>query len=103
MLRKLISMARSVEEIKDAASPLAMEASKYDWGLTLRFSQETLEKLNLDTDDVEVGDLLHMICMAEVTSVSKHDSGDGERCCVELQLTHIGIENESTEYMDEAE
>ena len=97
-MMRMTNMARSVEEIKDATSP-AINTPRYSYGLTLRFDQETLDKLNLDTDDVEVGDMLHMISMAEVTSVSKNDYGNGMQCCVELQLTHIGVaENESTEY-----
>lgn len=94
----MVNMARSVEEIKDAASPI-LNTPKYSYGLSLRFDSETLTKLNLDTTDVAVGDLLHMACLGEVTSVSKHDSGNGEQCCVEIQITHISIpENESIEY-----
>lgn len=102
MLKKMVSMARSVEELKDASNSMPVQ-SLYDYGLTLRLNQESLEKLNLDTADVEVGDMLHLNIMCDVTSVSKHDTGDGEKCCVELQVTRIGVENESTEYADEAE
>lgn len=96
MLRKLVSMERSPKEMADASNP-SYNVPKYSYGLSLRFDDETLEKLNLDTSDVEVGDMLDLRAMAEVTSVSKHDSGDGEKCCVELTLTHVGLENESTE------
>lgn len=100
---KLVEMARTASEIKDAAIPSIQNEPLYDYGLTLRLNHETLEKLNLDDSDVEVGDLLDFRAMAKVTSVSKHDTGDGEKCCVELQITHMGIpENESTEYEDEA-
>ena len=99
MLKRMISMARSAQEINEASNPSPINMPRYPWGLSLRFDQETLDKLDLDTSDVEVGDLLHMVCMAEVTSVSKHDSGDGAKCCVELTVTHIGLaENESIEY-----
>lgn len=99
---KLVDMARTPADIKEAASPI-MNAPLYSYGLTLCFDHETLEKLHLD-DDVEVGDMLDIRAMAKVTSVSKNDTGDGERCRVELQLTHIGIpENESTEYDDNDE
>lgn len=94
---KLVDMARSPSEIKDAASPIA-QSPLYSYGLSLCFDHETLEKLNLD-DDVEVGDMLDIRAFAKVTSVSKNDTGDGEKCRVEMQLTHIGIpENESTEF-----
>ncbi len=102
MLRKMVNMARSVEEIKDSASPI-INTPLYSYGLTLRFDQETMDKLNLDYSDVEVGDMLHMVNMVEVTSVSKHDNGSGHQCCIEMTVTHIGLENEDTEYGDEAE
>ena len=102
MLRKMISMARTVPEMADAANPTP-HIPLYDYGLNLCFNQETLDKLNLDTEDVEPGDKIHMIVMAQVTSVSKNDTGDGPQHRIELQITDIGLENESLEYMDEAE
>ncbi len=97
MLKKMVSMERTASEVKDAASPI-MNTPKYSYGLSLCFDQETLDKLDLDHGDVEVGDLLHLFAMAEVTSVSKNDTGSGEQCRIELQLTHIGLEDESSEY-----
>lgn len=99
-MNKLVDMARSVTEMQDAASPSYVSNTPlYDYGLTLCFNHETLQKLNLDDEDVEVGDMLDIRAMAKVTSVSKNDTGDGEKCRVELQLTHIGIpENENNEY-----
>lgn len=97
MPRKLIDMARSATEQKDAAMPMTASPI-YDYGLSLCFNQDTLDKLNLDTSDVEVGDMLDMRAFAKVTSVSKNDTGDGEKCRIELVLSHIGLENESTEY-----
>ena len=99
---KLIDLARTAEEIKSDSGPMSISnAPLYDYGLTLRLTSETMDKLNLDSDDVEVGDLLDFRAMAKVTSVSKHDSGGGEKCCIELQIIMMGIpENESTEYDD---
>lgn len=100
MLRKMINMERSPAEVNEASSPI-YSGSKYPYGLSICFDQETLDKLDLDTSDVAVGDMLHMQCFAEVTSVSKSDTGDGEKCRIELTLTRIGLENESTELDDE--
>lgn len=99
---KLVDMARSAEDLNADAMPSSVSnMSLYDYGLTLRLNSETLEKLNLDDSDVEVGDMLDFRAMAKVTSVSKHDTGSGEKCCVELQITHMGTpENESTEFDD---
>lgn len=97
MVRKMINMARSVEQMQEVASPTPLNVPCYSYGLSLCFDQETLDKLNLDNEDVEVGDMLHLFAMAEVTSVSKQDTGRGEQCRVELTLTHIGLENENQE------
>ncbi len=100
---KLLDMARNPAEVQESTAVMAMpSAPLYDYGLTLRLNHETLEKLDLDLSDVEVGDLLDFRSMAKVTSVSKNDTGDGEKCSVELQITHMGIpENESTEFDDD--
>ncbi len=98
---KLVDMAKGPEEMQESA--LAMPSVPlYDYGLTLRLSHDSLEKLDLDISDVEAGDLLDFRAMAKVTSVSKNDTGDGEKCCVELQIVMMGIpENESAEYDDD--
>jgi hypothetical protein len=99
MVRKLVDMAHSAEAPE--VGPSLASAPLYDYGLHLCFNQSTLDKLDLDTSDVEVGDMLDLRALCKVTSVSKNDTGDGEKCRVELVLSHIGIENESTEYGDE--
>ena len=60
-------------------------------------SDISLEKLDLDTEEVEVGDFLHIHALAKVTSVSKRDTGNGSDSRVELILTHISAEDESEE------
>lgn len=102
-MTRLVDMARTVKEMTESSSPMLMNSPLYDYGLTLCFSNETLEKLNLE-DDVEVGDLLDTRMLLKVTSVSKNDTGDGEKCRIELQVTHIAVlENESTESIDAPE
>ncbi len=96
-LRKMISMARSAPNAPEGALAYPV-SSKYDYGLTLRFSHETLEKLKLDDEDVEPGDEIHIVAKATVTSVSKNNVGEGEKCCVELQIVSMGVEDEDTEY-----
>ena len=98
-LRKMVSMERSAPQVEQAPYPASI-AYKYDYGLTLRLSHETLEKLNLDDEDVEPGDEIHIVAKATVTSVSKNDVGNGEKCCVELQIVSMGVEDENTEYED---
>ncbi len=100
MSRKLVDMAKKAGS-DDKQYPFTSGASpsepEYDYGLHVAFNHETLLKLDLDTD-VEVGDMLEMRCLAKVKSVSKNDTGDGEKCRVEMVLSHICIENEQEEH-----
>ena len=43
------------------------------------------------------GDLVHLFCMAKVTSVSKQDTSDGAKCRVELSIVEMEAEDEDTE------
>ena len=79
------------QQIETATPP------EYPYGLCISFGNEEMEKLGLD-DDVQVGDMLHMHCMAKVTSVSSHDhETSGKHCRIELQITHIQAEDEEAE------
>ena len=102
---KLVDMARTAEEIKgDCGMMPTAHTPLYDYGLTLRLCNESIEKLDLDADDVEVGDLLDFRAMAKVTSISSHDGGEGERKSIELQIIMMGVpENESHESDDDEE
>lgn len=68
----------------------------YPYGLCIRLTSEELQKLDLE-DNCNVGDMLHMHALCEVTSVSKNQTQDGTKCCVELQITHIACESEDEE------
>jgi len=61
----------------------------YPYGLSISLENPELEKLGLDPAECEVGDLLHIHGLAKVTSVSKHDHGNGEDHRIELTITHI--------------
>lgn len=84
------------EQVERMSSAALSDGPDYDYGLTLCFNQSTMDKLDLDSD-VEAGDMIHIFAMAKVTSVSKNDMGDGEKCEVRLQITHLGVEDEDTE------
>jgi hypothetical protein len=98
MLPKLQDMARTPEEMKEDMPMGIVESGQpiYPWGLTIRLSDKELEKLNLD-DDCEIGDFIHLFALAKVTSVSTNDTASGKTCCVELQITHLGVESEDEE------
>jgi hypothetical protein len=85
-----------------AASYLPSPSSQPDYpcGLSISLTEQELDKLNLDYEDVKPGDLIHFHAMAVVTSVSHNANRDQEpQCRVELQITHMSAENE--EYEDE--
>ena len=103
----MVDMRRTpAEKAEDAAAaiPTAASMPDYPWGLKLALEEPELTKLNLDMDDVEVGDMVHLHCMAKVTSVSRSDNEVTGRCCrTELTITHIAAEDEENEDDEEGE
>lgn len=95
MLPKMVDMARDQDEKTDDMS--VNQQPDYPYGLCLSLSQSELDKLDLD-NDCEVGDLLHMHCIAKVTSVSKREINGEPDCRIELQIQYIAaVENEDDE------
>lgn len=104
---KFVDMAKTPEEISEdmAGSPYAIpmkDIQKYPFGLSICLCEDELEKLDLDHGDCEPGDYLHLHALARVTSVSSTETEDGNRCRIELTMTHIAVENENDEN-DEAD
>jgi len=82
--------------------PVSDTTTRYPYGLCISLTDQELSKLKLDVPDA--GDMIHLFAMAKVTSVSQRDEADGTKCSrVELQITHLGLENEDAEEMDEEE
>lgn len=98
MAIEMIDMARSREEMEeDKAETAGAVSAKYDppkypWGLCIRLDNDILSKLGLGLP--EVGDLIDLCATAKVTSVSSRDTENGADSCVELQITHLGLEEE---------
>lgn len=82
---------------KEALEYSAPSPPRYPYGLGISLCEEELEKLDLTDMELEPGDMIHLHCMATVTSVSKNANQDGEHCRVELQITHIAAEDEEEE------
>jgi hypothetical protein len=86
------------EEAAEAFMPTAASQPDYPYGLSISLCQDELEKLDLADEDVQPGDLIHLHCMAVVTSVSKNNSeATGPQQRLELQITHIAAEDEAEE------
>lgn len=90
-------MALSPEEMIERAMPTVLaNEPRYPYSLSLCLGNDELEKLGLDSD-CEVGDHLHLQAIAKVTSVSKNDTGDGEKCRIELQIVMMDLVDGGTE------
>ena len=74
----------------------------YPYGLCICLEDDELEKLGFDEELPAVGDMIHFIAMARVTSASQseREMSDGSKTqCrrIELQITHLSTEDEDTE------
>jgi len=107
----MTDMARTPQEVKEELAknmPIASAdmpkpmVPTYPYGLCISLDEETMDKLGIDGDLPEVGEMIHFCAMARVTSASMNEregaDGTKETCCrVELQITHLGLENEDEE------
>lgn len=97
----MVDMKRTPQEKQEVAQlflPTAANQPDYPYGLSISLCEEELAKLGFGQDDLDVNDMIHMHCMAVVTSKSNHDNvSSGPSCRVELQITHISAEDEDEE------
>lgn len=93
---KFVDMEYDDEDKMDAVMPLPATKPDYPYGLRFCLTDKELKKLKLD-DDCQVGDMIDMRIMAEVTSVSK----DGDSCRIELQGQKVALEDENNESEDD--
>lgn len=95
----MFSTPAMVDMRRTAASDTATMPcmSEYDYGLCLSLSDESLKKLDVDFDSVEIGETYHLFILAKVTAKSRSDDAGGPRDRIELQITHLGAESEDKE------
>lgn len=104
MMNGLTDMAKSEEEASKDSSPLMMSENKYPYGLRISLSQDDLEKLGVDLADFEIGDVFPLDILAKVVGKNANETEGGEaNCCVSLQITHIGAEEESETLEEDVE
>ena len=91
------------EKAAEVAIPSPLESSqpKYPYNLCLALCEDELQKLKM-ADLPAVGDMIHVMAMAKVTSVSTDERQGNEGAPtterrVELQITHLAVENEDEE------
>lgn len=99
MFDKMVNMARTPMEMEENAAPASLRENIYPYNLCISLTQEELDKLGLNCDDAacEVGNYVHLHALAEVVSKSKNDTGEGPRHSLNLQITHLEIEDEGAE------
>ena len=79
-MAKLVSMKISKAEREKMNKPMALVGDAgpaYPWGLSVNLDQDSLEKLDLDANDLKVGKTLTLIATVEVTNLSSNESKDG--------------------------
>lgn len=97
----MVDMAKTPKEIVADSMP---DQSAYPYGLCISLCEEELEKLGFGQDELNVGDMLHLHCLASVTAVSNHDNiNSGPSCRVELQIKFISAESEDDENIEDKE
>ncbi len=98
--RHMVSMERTPAEKEEMTystlAPTVADVPNVPYGLCICLTEEELAKLDLEPD-CEVGDTLHLVAMAKVTSISMNDTGDGAKCRIELAITDLALEDEDTE------
>jgi hypothetical protein len=99
---KYVDMAMTPEEAKEYNSPTSVgKMPKYPYNLSISFCKDELEKLELDINDIEIGDFLHLHSMARVTSKSNYETEEGECPRLELTLAFLEVEDEAMEDEEE--
>jgi hypothetical protein len=97
--RGMVDMARSEDEKREIANPPPLDpidfVGDYSAGLCLCLDKFDLDKLDLETDDIQEGDTIDLRAFAKVRNVSAPDTLGGFR--VTLQITDMAVENEDTE------
>lgn len=95
--RRMADMEMTPAEKVEDMMPSAIGTPRdYPVGLTITLTDKELEKLDCD-DECEVGDMIHLFAMAEVTGVNKTQRNGENSVRIELQITHLGIEDEDEE------
>lgn len=92
---EMIDMANDADDMP-TPQVAGYSPPRYPYGLCICLGNDELDKLGLDSD-CEVGDMLHLMAMAKVTSISKRETDKGDDCRIEMQITHLGLEDESQE------
>lgn len=80
--------------------PSLLSKPEHPYGLCITLSEREMKRLDLDAPD-DVGDSIHLNCIAKVTRLTKGENGT---CTVTAQITDMMVlENETEEGETEEE
>jgi hypothetical protein len=105
----MVSMERSdaekaQERLKNEMPPALSSMPDVPYGLCIRLTETELDKLNIELDeDVAIGDTIHISGLAKVTGIKQNATGAGREECLELAITDLSIEDETTEEAPDGE
>ena len=93
MMDGMVDLAKTPAQLEGHASPAVPEQCIYPYSTSISLEDEELEKLGLDITDEEcqVGNYLQIMVLAEVTGKNIRSTTDGEKKCLNLQLTHMKV------------
>ena len=95
------SMARTPEEKEKSYGVMPMAQTDIPHGCCICLTEIEIEKLGL-TGECSVGDMLELEIICKVTAVHSGETAAGKTCRVELEITHMGIDDDYDEPEDEA-
>lgn len=99
----MVSMERTSEDRQKSSYGMPTPSSDMPFGLCISLTEVEIEKLGL-TGDCSVGDMIEFCALAKVTAVSSTDSEEnGKHCRVEMQITHMGIDDDEADESPEEE
>jgi hypothetical protein len=64
----------------------------YPYGLKITLNEKEIDNLGLRVSKLRVDDEVELECRAKIISVRKDDCGHGNSESVELQITHLALE-----------
>lgn len=100
-MAKLVDLSYTPKELEEEKTEQKLGSPPqpmYPYGTAICLCNDELEKLGLDKQELDTGDMLHLVALAKITSVTKNDTTEGQKTRVELQITQMGVSG-----MDEEE
>jgi hypothetical protein len=101
-LHPMVSMELDDEDKLDTAMPIAMpEKPDYPFNLRFAITDKEFAKMELETDNLQRGMLIHVHAICRITDVTTTDGQMGKCCRAEVQIEDMCVESEDAENEEE--